>query len=182
MKPISAFRFWLEHEGSLLIGKGGAEILDAIDRTGSITEAAKDLKMSYKYVWSRLKEMQKNLGQPIIKTRRGGFSGGGGAELTDVAKGLLREYKRVEKYLSASLRDQEYWGSVRLKISARNRIKGTVKDVSKGPITAKIKIVVKSPVTITAVITKEAADELELKPGNNVYAIVKATEVMVAKE
>lgn len=68
-----------------------------------------------------------------------------------------------------------------MKISARNRLKGTVKSVEKGIVTAKVKIEIAAPTSITAVITKEATEELNIKVGDAVEAIVKATEVMVAK-
>lgn len=69
-----------------------------------------------------------------------------------------------------------------LKLSARNKLKGKVKSVEKGIITSKVKITISTPVTITAVITKEAVEELKLKKGDTVEAVVKATEVIVAKE
>lgn len=69
-----------------------------------------------------------------------------------------------------------------MKISARNRLKGTVEKVEKGPITSLVKIEVQMPVTITAVISKEAVEDLDLKPGDKVEAVIKATDVMVAKE
>ena len=69
-----------------------------------------------------------------------------------------------------------------MKISARNRLKGVVKTVEKGVITAKVKIEVKTPVTVTAIISKEAVEELDIKEGDNVEAVIKATEVMIAKE
>jgi molybdopterin-binding protein len=68
-----------------------------------------------------------------------------------------------------------------LKLSARNQFKGKVVGVEKGVITAKVMIEVKVPVTVTAVITKESVDELNLEEGDEVVAIVKSTEVMIAK-
>jgi molybdopterin-binding protein len=69
-----------------------------------------------------------------------------------------------------------------LKLSARNRFVGTVESVEKGPITSLIKVKIKTPVTITALISKEAAEDLALKSGDQVEAIIKATEVIVAKD
>jgi len=69
-----------------------------------------------------------------------------------------------------------------LKISARNRFAGTVESVDKGPITSLVKVKIQTPVTITALISKEAAEDLALKKGDAVEAIIKATEIMVAKE
>jgi molybdate transport system regulatory protein len=69
-----------------------------------------------------------------------------------------------------------------LKISARNRFAGTVERVEKGQITSSVKIKIQVPITITAVISKEAVEDLALKVGDKVEAIIKATEVMVARE
>jgi len=68
-----------------------------------------------------------------------------------------------------------------LKISARNKLKGTVKSVEKGIITSKVTIEIVAPATITAVITKEAIEELNIKVGDSVEAVIKATGVMIAK-
>jgi molybdopterin-binding protein len=69
-----------------------------------------------------------------------------------------------------------------LKISARNRFAGTVERVEKGQITSSVKIKIQVPITITAVISREAVEDLALKAGDKVEAIIKATEVMVARE
>lgn len=65
-----------------------------------------------------------------------------------------------------------------MKISARNRLKGKVVEVTKGATTAHVKIDVSGTV-VTASITNEAVDELGLKVGDTAYAIVKASDVMV---
>jgi molybdopterin-binding protein len=67
-----------------------------------------------------------------------------------------------------------------LKLSARNQFKGKIISVENGVITAKVKVEVKGPVIITAVITKDAVEDLGLKVGDDVSAIVKSTEVMIA--
>jgi len=71
---------------------------------------------------------------------------------------------------------------ITLKLSARNRFIGTVENIEKGPITSLVKVKIKTPITITALISKEAAEDLALKPGDKVEAIIKATEVIVAKD
>jgi molybdopterin-binding protein len=68
-----------------------------------------------------------------------------------------------------------------LKLSARNNFKGKVIAVEMGVITAKVIIEVKVPTTVTAVITKEAVEDLDLKVGDQVIAIVKSTAVIVGK-
>ena len=68
-----------------------------------------------------------------------------------------------------------------MEISARNGIKGNIADVTLGEVMASIKIEVTEPGVITAVITRESAEELDLKEGDEVKAIIKSTEIMVAK-
>ncbi len=65
--------------------------------------------------------------------------------------------------------------------SARNRLPGTVTEVKLGDIMAKIGIRVGDN-QIDAVITRDSAEELELKVGDRVFAVVKSTEVMVNKD
>lgn len=66
-----------------------------------------------------------------------------------------------------------------MKISARNRLKGTVTDVTKGTTTSHVKIDIGGAV-VTASITNEAVAELKLAKGQTAYAVIKASDVMVA--
>lgn len=68
-----------------------------------------------------------------------------------------------------------------MRISARNRLKGRVVEVRKGATTAHVRIDIGGAI-VTASITNEAADELKLAPGDEAYAIVKASDVMVGKD
>jgi molybdopterin-binding protein len=65
-----------------------------------------------------------------------------------------------------------------MKISARNRLKGTITEVAKGATTAHVRIDVGGSI-VTAAITNEAVDELGLVVGGEAYAIVKASDVMI---
>jgi molybdate transport system regulatory protein len=174
-------KVWIQYKGKPLIGKGGAEILEAIEKENSISKAAETLGMSYRYVWNYLQDIQKTLDERIVETYKGGKAGGGGAKLTDLGRGLLGEYKQVEIYLAKVLSNSGNLEVKGMKLSARNRFKGKVVAVEKGVITAKVKVEVKMPITVTAVITKDAVEDLDLKVGDEVEAIVKSTEVMIAK-
>jgi molybdopterin-binding protein len=66
-----------------------------------------------------------------------------------------------------------------MKISARNQLKGTVVEVRKGQTTAHVRLDVNGMI-VTAAITNEAVDELGLTVGREAYAVVKASDVMVA--
>jgi molybdopterin-binding protein len=67
-----------------------------------------------------------------------------------------------------------------MKISARNVLKGKVKSVIHGPVSAEVVITLANGLDVTSVITDSAARELGLKPGSAVYAIIKASNVLVA--
>jgi len=68
-------------------------------------------------------------------------------------------------------------GSVHL--SARNRFNGIVTDVKVDGLIAQVEMVVSDPVRLTALVTRDAIDELQLRPGMAATAIVKSTSVMV---
>ncbi|MGE0036761.1 MAG: molybdopterin-binding protein [Xanthobacteraceae bacterium] len=65
-----------------------------------------------------------------------------------------------------------------MKISARNRLQGKIIDVKKGATTAHIRIDVGGQI-VTAAITNESAEELDLAAGQTAYAVIKASDVMV---
>jgi len=69
-----------------------------------------------------------------------------------------------------------------MKLSARNMIKGRVVGVTRGATTAHVRIDVGGGTVITASITNEAVDELKLANGDTAYAVIKASDVMVAKD
>ncbi len=67
-----------------------------------------------------------------------------------------------------------------MKVSARNSLKGTVKSVVTGAVNDEVTIEVASGVEVTAIITKSSAESLGLAAGKEVYAVIKASDVMVA--
>jgi molybdopterin-binding protein len=69
-----------------------------------------------------------------------------------------------------------------MKISARNKLRGTLVEVTKGATTAHVRIDLGGGAVVTASITNEAVDELKLAKGQAAYAIVKASDVMIGVE
>lgn len=67
-----------------------------------------------------------------------------------------------------------------MKISARNQLKGTVVEVTKGATTSHVRIDIGGGVIVTASITNEAVDQLNLAKGSAAWAVIKASDVMVA--
>lgn len=69
-----------------------------------------------------------------------------------------------------------------MKLSARNVLAGKITDVKRGATTSHVKIQIAGGATVTASITNEAVDELALKAGDKAYAVIKASDVMVARD
>lgn len=73
-------------------------------------------------------------------------------------------------------------GVGKMPLSARNRIEGVVKGIEKGGVASTVKVEITKPAIITSMITREAAEDLDLKEGDEVEAVIKASEVMVSKD
>ncbi len=69
-----------------------------------------------------------------------------------------------------------------MKISARNRIEGVVKKIEKGEVASTVKIEIVGSAILTSMLTKEAVEDLDLKKGDKVEAVIKSTEILVLKE
>jgi molybdate transport system regulatory protein len=65
-------KVWLEAGGAYAFGLGVAEILRAVDRTGSIKHAARAVGKSYRHVWGRVKQAEAALGRRLVETQVGG--------------------------------------------------------------------------------------------------------------
>ena len=84
---------WIVNEhNDIIIGEGRAEILKNIEKTGSINQTAKVMKMSYKAVWSKIKATEKHLETRIVHTDRKE-----GSRLSTEGKDLLEKYRRLKK-------------------------------------------------------------------------------------
>jgi molybdopterin-binding protein len=68
-----------------------------------------------------------------------------------------------------------------MKLSARNQLPGKILEVRKGQTTAHVRIEIAGGVVVTSSITNEAVDDLQLKPGDTVVAVIKASDVMVGR-
>lgn len=178
---LISFKIWLKGRKGPILGKGGASILEAIKEYGSISKAAEKLNMSYKYVWDYISRIEKITGKTIVKTYRGGVGGGGKAELTKDGIKLLRMFRRMEDKFTETVKDVSWYGIEDLRLSARNKVDGIVKEVKDvgGVVTVKVKI--KTPITLTAILTREAVEDLKIKVGDSVKALIKATNIMLAK-
>lgn len=90
-------------DGRPVLGEGRAELLELVDETGSLSEAAKGMGMSYRYAWGMVRLVAEAAGGPVVESTRGG-SRGGRSTLTPLGKDLLLTFRRVEDALQEEAR------------------------------------------------------------------------------
>jgi molybdate transport system regulatory protein len=179
LKP--GFRLWLEDsKKAVVLDQTDAALLRFIAETGSLTHAAKVVGMSYRGAWARMERMEKNIGHRLVEKKAGGKTGGS-ATVTEEGRRLLKEFRKTRKLLFNILDDKEAWEDVGYRLSARNRLRAKVVEVKQGAVTSQVKMRLTSASAMTSIITNEAVEDLSLRKGDNVEAIVKSTDVLVAK-
>ena len=94
MKVQVRSKVWLEAQGRPVLGPGRLELLQHIDEEGSISRAARLLKITYRKAWGQIKAMEEQLDLDLVEKQTGG-AGGGGARLTPEARELLSKYFRL---------------------------------------------------------------------------------------
>jgi len=99
-----------DDDGTIVMGPGKADLLDAIGRTGSIRAAAEELEMSYMRAWTLIRTMNAAFRSPLVEKERGG-SAQGGAQLTDRGKEVLRLYREMERKAARAI--QAEWQRMR---------------------------------------------------------------------
>ena len=92
-------KVWLEVDGQAFLGEGRFRMLAAIERSGSINAAAKDLGISYRKIWAQLQVMEENAPFKLLERRTGG-KGGGETRLTPAAKLLLGSYRNLREQVN----------------------------------------------------------------------------------
>jgi len=86
----------------IAFGPGKATLLAVIDRTGSISAAAREMGMSYRRAWLLVDEMNRGFRKPLVQTAAGG-PGGGGAQVTQFGQDVLRRYREMEDKAAQSV-------------------------------------------------------------------------------
>jgi molybdate transport system regulatory protein len=81
-------------------GPGKADLLARIEATGSISEAAKTMEMSYMRAWQIVKSLEKSFSEPLVLKARGGKTKGG-ATLSETGREVLRLYREIETSANA---------------------------------------------------------------------------------
>jgi molybdate transport system regulatory protein len=99
-KIVVKSKVWIEDEnGAMIFGDGRVQLLNAVDKSGSLLSAAKELRMSYRAAWGKIKATEERLGRRLLISRAGGNSGGG-SQLTPFGKALVERYRHLKNLCS----------------------------------------------------------------------------------
>ncbi len=107
LPPLSIHaNIWLENqEGDVALSRWRMELLQTVDREGSISAAAKAMNIQYRLAWQRIHEMEERLGLSLVQTSVGG-RGGGGAQLTPEARILIQGLEAMFAAMDACAQEQ----------------------------------------------------------------------------
>ncbi len=97
--PRVRSKVWIERDGEVLLSEWRVNLLEAVDRTGSLARAAAAVDVPYRTAWDRIREMEDRLGCRLLERESGGADGGG-SRLTDAARDLIARFHRVTAGLS----------------------------------------------------------------------------------
>jgi len=89
-------KIWLEINHEKVLGPGRVELMERIHASGSIRQAAIQMKMSYKQAWELIKHINSHFNEPIVISHRGG-KGGGNAIITEKGLALIKEFHLLKK-------------------------------------------------------------------------------------
>ena len=93
-------KIWIEDvEGNVVFGLGRYRMLEVIGRLGSMNAAARELRMSYRAVWIRIRTSEKRIGKTLVARQ------GKGSQLTPFAEDLMKQFKRLQSIVEAESND-----------------------------------------------------------------------------
>jgi len=99
-KASPGIRFRVDFDDRCSVGIGKISLLEAIERSRSLSQAARDIGMSYRRAWLLIDSMKGEFDTPVISATVGG-SGGGGAQLTAFGRELIQAYRKLEGRLAS---------------------------------------------------------------------------------
>ena len=85
-------RFWFERAGKSILGPGKLELLENIDRSHSISAAARQMEISYRHAWELVQNINEAAGEPLVTASTGGVQGGG-AQLTPLGHWTISVFR-----------------------------------------------------------------------------------------
>ncbi|HEX8989555.1 MAG TPA: TOBE domain-containing protein [Rhodocyclaceae bacterium] len=193
-KPLLHGKLAVDTPVGAFLGDTRIRLLEAIDAHGSISQAAKAVPLSYKAAWDAIDAMNNLAPEPLVLRSTGGKHGGGTA-LTDYGRRLIAFYRALEEEYQAAIerlserldRDsgadiatfRQLMKRMTMKSSARNQFAGPIAELKPGVVDCEVRIRLGKGLDLTAIITRESAENLGLEVGREVTAFVKASSIML---
>lgn len=181
---------WLAATASGAISQRRIELLEAIEASGSISQAARDIGLSYKAAWDAVDSMNNLADGPLVSRSVGGRHGGGsrltarGLRLIEVYRVAEAEFRGFLSRLGEGVADFEHFDelmkSLGVQTSARNELAGRVKAITSNNVNSEVVLDIGGGDDLVAIITNASVDRLGLNPGVAAYALVKAPSVMLS--
>ena len=98
----SGAHLWLIWDEAAQLGRGRIELLEAIERSGSISAAARTVGLSYRAAWNWIDRINRRAGEALVRTATGGVRGGG-AQLTAAGTAAVCAYRLLEQRVAAAM-------------------------------------------------------------------------------
>lgn len=182
------FAPWQVNFGDGQISPRRLQLLQAIHNSGSVSQAAKQIGMTYKAAWDAVEIINNLAGQNLVDRQHGG-KGGGGATLTETGLKILATYEKLSKLQTKWLAELGEGSAdvlpilrrIKMQTSARNSFFGLVEKIQAGQVNHEITLKLAGDDKIVATVTSDSVDRMNLKPGAEAYAIIKASWVVLAK-
>jgi molybdate transport system regulatory protein len=164
-------------------------LIKAVDCTGSITQAAKSVGMSYKAAWDNIEKMNVQSAQPLLIRSVGG-KGGGSTHLTPYGAKLLKRFEDLSHYLNRYLdllnqystnleTDIDLAHLLNMKTSASNQFSGKITHIKTGTVNDEMTVAISPNANLVASITRHSSQKMQLAVGDVVFALIQASSIIV---
>jgi molybdate transport system regulatory protein len=97
-------KLWVESDGRIVMSDYRVRLLQLIQETGSLARAASEMNLSYRRAWGKVKEIEENLGFPLVQSEVGG-AGGGNTILTPRGDAFVRGYTAFQERMTGELHE-----------------------------------------------------------------------------
>lgn len=95
-------KLWLEKDGQIIMSDYRVRLLELVAETGSLSQAAATMNLSYRRAWGKVRELEENLGIKLVESEVGG-AGGGHTALSPAGHALVRSYRAFQQRMAESL-------------------------------------------------------------------------------
>lgn len=197
VQPRLIGKISVDTEFGAFLGDTRIALLEAIERLGSISQAAKVVPLSYKAAWDAVDQMNNAAVQTVVETSIGGRHGGG-TRLTDYGRRLVAMYRAIELEYQGSLRRlaerlgdtgaaevrhfQRLLRRTSVRASAGNQFVGPVIALREGEVSFEVSLRLDANHELCAIVSREGAESLDLSIGHEVHALVNASSVLLSTD